>query len=492
MNEGIKNFGRWTLAVGLATLAGQAFAQCTTSAWSSESGATQAVGGGGDAKYEQECGLSVNAANPGFVTTTAPTDETEFYTRFYFYADAANLSNDAVLFTARDGSEVQVEIAVRQTGQTQSLVTRYRSGNNLVQAGQLIDLLPTWQAVNVNWTTGSGNGTLEVKVDGVSKLNVTNLNNLNERVNQMDLGIVSPGNAGVGTGLVALDAFETRRALPEPALLTVNELRNISTRALVGIDRKVVPAGFIITGDTKKCVLIRGRGQSLPSDLPSRVGNPTLTLNDLQTNPPSEIYFNDNWQNQADPVALQRILDTGRQPTNPTDAAILQCLEPGAYTATLEAAPGSGLGTGIVEVLDVDQGTPYLRNISTRAEAIVNRDRVIAGFIIEGTEPRTVLIRGRGPSLPSAFNPRLSDPTIELLGAGGSPIDSNDDWQNQDSAKVQQIQDSGRAPGDASEAAIVAQLPPGPYTVRMQSTNGVAGIGIIEVLDIQGGSIEAN
>ena len=492
MNEGIKNFGRWTLALGLATLAGQAFAQCTTSAWSSETGAFQAISGGGDTKYEQDCGLTVNASNPGYVTTSAPTDETEFYTRFYFYADAANLSNDATLFTARDGSEVQVEIAVRQTGQTQSLVTRYRSGNNLVQSGQLIELLPTWQAVNVNWTAGNGNGSIEVKVDGVSKLNVTNLNNANERVNQMDLGIISAGNAGVGTGLVALDAFETRRALPEPDLLTINELRNIATRALVGEQRKVVPAGFIITGDTKKCVLIRGRGQSLPADLPSRVGNPTLTLNDLSTNPPTQIYFNDNWQSQTEAGAVQRIQDTGRAPTNPTDAAIFQCLEPGAYTATLEAASGSGLGTGIVEVLDVDLGTPNLFNISTRAEAIVNRDRIIAGFIIEGTEPRTVLIRGRGPSLPSAFNPRLSDPTIELLGDGGSPIETNDDWQNQDSAKVQQIQDSGRAPGNTSEAAIVAQLPPGPYTVRMQSTDGAAGIGIIEVLDIQGSSIEPN
>ncbi|MEE4175202.1 MAG: hypothetical protein V2I57_13200 [Xanthomonadales bacterium] len=492
MSQGIKQFGRWTLALGLSMLAGQVYAQCSTAAWDSEVGAVQAVQGGGDAKYEQNCGLTVNAASPGYVTTSAPTDETEFYTRFYFYADAANLSNDAVLFTARDGSEVQVQIAVRQSGDDYRLITRYRSGGNLVTAGQQIPLLPVWQAVNVNWTTGNGSGSIAVKLDGVEKLSVTNLSNANERVNQMDLGIISPGNASVGTGLIALDAIDTRRALPEPALLTNNELRNISTRALVGLDRKVVPAGFIITGDTKKCVLIRGRGQSLPADLPSRVGNPTLTLSDLSTNPPTTVYFNDNWQTQSDPDAAQRIQDTGRAPTNPTDAAIFQCLEPGAYTATLEAANGSGLGTGIVEVLDVDLGTPYLRNISTRAEAIVGRDRIIAGFIIEGTEPRTVLIRGRGPSLPSAFNPRLSNPTIELLGEGGAVIDSNDDWQNQDVAKVQQIEGSGRAPGNAIESAIVAQLPPGPYTVRMQSTNGAAGIGIIEVLDIQGASVEAN
>ena len=104
---------------------------------------------------------------------------------------------------------------------------------------------------------GAGNGSLIVKLDGVEQLNLSNHVNGAEVVNEIDMGVLNSPSA---SGALVFDAFETRRALPEPGLLTVNELFNISTRALVGNGRLSVPAGFAIVGDTKKCVLVRARG----------------------------------------------------------------------------------------------------------------------------------------------------------------------------------------------------------------------------------------
>ena len=146
-----------------------------------------------------------------------------------------------------------------------------------------------------------------------------------------------------------------------------------------------------------------------------------------------------------------------------------------------------------MEVIDADLGTPYLANISTRAK-VGNVNRVvIAGFIINGTESRTVLIKGRGPSLvdadPNLAGATLPDPRL-VLKSGSTTLVENDDWAQ--APNQADIVATGKAPGYEKEAAILTTLPPGPYTVLMFAVGGELGIGIIEVLDTEGGSIEPN
>src|SRR5204862_213762 len=60
--------------------------------------------------------------------------------------------------------------------------------------------------------------------------------------------------------------------------------------------------------------------------------------------------------------------------------------------------------------------TAQLLHISTRA-SVQTGDRVtIAGFIITGTDPKQVVVRGLGPTLPQAqiSLPLLQDPTLDL------------------------------------------------------------------------------
>jgi N-acetylneuraminic acid mutarotase len=70
---------------------------------------------------------------------------------------------------------------------------------------------------------------------------------------------------------------------------------------------------------------------------------------------------------------------------------------------------------------------PTLLNISTRLRVQTGDRAMIGGFIIAGTEPKTVIIRGIGPSLgmPGA----LADPAVEVHGASGELLATNDNWR---------------------------------------------------------------
>src|SRR5437773_4176265 len=96
---------------------------------------------------------------------------------------------------------------------------------------------------------------------------------------------------------------------------------------------------------------------------------------------------------------------------------------------------------------------------------------MIGGFIVQGTQPRSVIIRAVGPGLTQYGVPNpLADPTLELHDSTGALIASNDNWQHTIiggiiiNDQVAAIRASGHAPGDPSESAIIATLPTGRYT----------------------------
>ena len=69
-----------------------------------------------------------------------------------------------------------------------------------------------------------------------------------------------------------------------------------------------------------------------------------------------------------------------------------------------------------------------LVNLSTRAFVGTGNNVVIGGFIIQGSQPATVVLRGIGGSLPAlGINNALEDPVIELH-SGASTIAESDDW----------------------------------------------------------------
>jgi hypothetical protein len=108
----------------------------------------------------------------------------------------------------------------------------------------------------------------------------------------------------------------------------------------------------------------------------------------------------------------------------------------------------------------------------------------IGGFIITGSVPKHVIIRGLGPSLTRfGFDPSelLADPTLELHGPGEFVTITNNDWRD---TQESVIQNSGLAPNDDHESAIDITLDPGNYTAILRGNSNGVGIGTVEVYDL--------
>lgn len=131
-------------------------------------------------------------------------------------------------------------------------------------------------------------------------------------------------------------------------------------------------------------------------------------------------------------------------------------------------------------------GEPGLANISARV-TVGTGDRVcIGGFIIQG-QPKRVGIRGLGPSIDLggvSVPGTISDPLLELHNATGATIRFNDNWRSQQEFE---IENSGLAPADDLEAALIATLSVGSYTAILRDVAGSGGVGLIEVYDLNPG-----
>jgi hypothetical protein len=126
-------------------------------------------------------------------------------------------------------------------------------------------------------------------------------------------------------------------------------------------------------------------------------------------------------------------------------------------------------------------GSVKSQNISTRLQVLTGDNVGIGGFILTGTAPKNVLVRGIGPSLAAFGVPNfLPDPTLELHEPGGAVL-TNNNWRD---SQESQIAATGLAPGNDSEAAIVALLEPGSYTAILSGANSTTGIGLVEVYDL--------
>ena len=139
--------------------------------------------------------------------------------------------------------------------------------------------------------------------------------------------------------------------------------------------------------------------------------------------------------------------------------------------------------------------TPIARlgNISTRAFVQTSDNVMIGGFIVQGTQPKRVIIRAIGHELglpPYNIANALANPTLELHNAAGTLIGSNDDWQTTiiggviTGNQVSAIQNSSLAPTVASESAIIADLQPGNYTAIVRGVRNTTGVALVEVDDL--------
>ena len=116
---------------------------------------------------------------------------------------------------------------------------------------------------------------------------------------------------------------------------------------------------------------------------------------------------------------------------------------------------------------------------------------MIGGFIVAGNRPKRVIVRALGPELAQFGVPNvLADPILELHDGTGALIASNNNWQTTIiggiimNDQVMAILNTGRAPTDGRESAIIANLPAGNYTAIIRGVNNTTGVALVEVYDL--------
>jgi hypothetical protein len=160
------------------------------------------------------------------------------------------------------------------------------------------------------------------------------------------------------TGTALVEVYDVGSADPNPT----KQLINISTRGYVGTDQDVLVAGFVVSGDAPKRILIRGVGLGIKQfGVADVVADPVLKLYDAKQ---VAVAQNDNWE-APQSIGAGDTPATGGQitaadtavgafplATGSTDAAMIVTLNPGQYTAIVSGANG-GTGNAIVEVYEV-------------------------------------------------------------------------------------------------------------------------------------------
>jgi hypothetical protein len=268
-------------------------------------------------------------------------------------------------------------------------------------------------------------------------------------------------------------------------------MRNLSTRGQVGTGSDVLIAGFVVGGSTPKQVLVRAIGPSL-----SNYGVENVLLR-----PSLRIFSgnvllgsNDGWGGDGPLVAATARV--GAFPLNPTslDAVVLLTLAPGNYTAVIGGNGGTS-GVALVELYDVDAPTAFsaqkVMNVSTRGMVGAGQAQLIAGFVINGSLSKQLLIRAVGPTLGGApFNIEgaLADPRVRVLRGDGSVVRENDNWGTGNdiallNAAISKVGAFPLAAG-GRDAALLISLPPGLYTVQVDGINDSSGVALVEVYEV--------
>jgi PKD repeat protein len=252
------------------------------------------------------------------------------------------------------------------------------------------------------------------------------------------------------------------------------QLLNISTRLPVQTGDDILIGGFIITGTDTKKIGIRAVGPS--TKVAGFLEDPTLELHDGTG---ALVASNDNWM---DGTERSEIEDVGLAPGDSRESAIIRTLDPGAYTAVVRGK-NDGTGIGLVEAYDLNAtNNSKLANLSTRG-FVQTADNVMIGGFITGNRLGNVnvLVRAIGPSLAGKVPNPLTDPVLELHDANGTTVAVNDNWQDSQGNEIQQ---TGLAPTDSHESAIMASLQVGSHTAIVRGVNGSTGNALVEVYNL--------
>jgi uncharacterized repeat protein (TIGR03806 family) len=276
-----------------------------------------------------------------------------------------------------------------------------------------------------------------------------------------------------------------------------SRLLNLAARAQVGTGGDVLIPGFVIAG-APRSVLVRAVGPTLAQfGVGGALNAPVLSLfnSDSQV-----IATNARWNSAGNANTVRDVaqrVGAFALPEGSADSALLITLSPGAYTAQTSGANNT-TGVALVEIYDDEVGSRpgsvppngRLINTAVRAQVGTGANVLIPGLVVSEGAPKTVLIRGVGPTIGAApFNVpgTLAQPVLTLF-AGTEAFVTNAGWNNATNAA--EIRTTAARVGafalveGSRDSAMLVSLSPGPYTVQLSGANGTSGVALVEVYEV--------
>lgn len=324
---------------------------------------------------------------------------------------------------------------------------------------------------------GSGSLTYQWQRDGTNLPGATNAT--------LVVAAAQAGDAGGYTVEVRGAGGVVRSAI---ARVEVNTSRivNLSIRSAVTPSAPVLTVGFVVSGGSKS-LLIRGTGPGLGQfGLSGVLADPRLALFAAA----NVVANNDNWSsaaNASDVAAGAARLGAFALPAGSLDAALLTDVGAAAFSAQITGGANAS-GIVLVELYDANAAAAArLVNVSARSFVGTGDGLLVAGFVVEGNSPGTLLIRAIGPTL-AAFGVGgvLVDPKIEIFASGSAtPIAANDNWGVAPSlaATFTALGAFPLAAADSKDAAVLITLSPGSYTAQVSGVGNATGEALVEIYE---------
>jgi hypothetical protein len=124
----------------------------------------------------------------------------------------------------------------------------------------------------------------------------------------------------------------------------------------------------------------------------------------------------------------------------------------------------------------------YLSNLAVRTTVPAGESLVLGLVVADGR--RNYLVRAAGPALREfGLTDVLEDPVLVVRSGRGAQLAANDGWRPEQAPAMERVGAFAFRPG-SRDAALVATLDPGNYTVEIRGAGGGGGAVLVEAYDL--------
>lgn len=398
-----------------------------------------------------------------------------------FFALASNDDNlgTAGLTTARNNSQLLVGRGITSASATNAIApvyaNRFRALGVTASAFTSADATAIFDALKKAGLLDANSYLKEIPTDAALKaaLPAAYQNRVADVAAELSAAFAGP------TFFSDLDsrviAFLNTRVAGAPGP-TPGRLANLSTLGKIYSVGDSFALGFNLAGPAKATLLIRGIGPALAKfGVSTALPAPRLEIYQGST----LLTSNQGWDqggatSTAQLTAAMTAVGAFPLAAGDADSAVVLSLSPGSYTVSVKGVNGA-IGDVLAEVYDVTKNSTRLTNLSTLASINNDGDMLVPGIVIQGANPRTLLVRAVGPGLADLGIPSaalLGDPRVTVLN-GTTTVATNNNWsQGGASSQAAALTAAFPAVGaftlkaGTADSALVTALSAGNFTLQ--------------------------